>query len=721
MFKGKLFRKIVLLFILMITVYSAVLIVIWSRNDSSAKNKQYDENNRKITENIRTDFDDKLRSLISISDQLMSNESIISFTTQTDDSRYGYDAVYAMKEIRGILTNFSNPDCSIIAVNTYPGIAAGTDSTTIEDYADSLGFDVQSFYSSVNNMPRDIPNVSRISVYEKGLVNNGILIFMNQKTLRGIVSMWVLVDKDYLISDYGLLDDSTLICQYGGKTVFTAGNTLADSDKLLNGNAPKYASPSQMFGDFSIILFPHNYSYFHDNFIMLLTNLIAGIILLIFITLIMNFGFRRIYKPIGEVVGNIKEYDNSNSNDEAQILKENFTNMKIQTNRLNDMISAHNEYQREKALRDILYGAVGKNNLENIVQKYSLEYLSDKITVTVVEFMGLDNIKNIDESLCEYEIKEVIIKYIKNNITFKNKREIFEINSDRFAIITSGYTVYELNGIMIKELGYIEGFYGILLNQFTAECGSIQEIKTAYFDASAKLDYNGMISESSKSNSYYYPFDFEKNLAGYVQQGNKDKVCLLVENIIHKNYQMISSPDRLDEFKSVLAMTVKRIAATCGEHFDESEQQLSNFTNIQNEQELIENFRCIFLQLTEHTEQERIKGGKTLMKNILAYIKNNYQKDISLTDIAQHFNISLGYISRLFRENMDTSFKDYLNRHRIETAKRIISENSAVKLTEVAEMVGFTNAVTFNRVFKKYELIAPSEFRNRISYDDKEE
>ena len=53
---------------------------------------------------------------------------------------------------------------------------------------------------------------------------------------------------------------------------------------------------------------------------------------------------------------------------------------------------------------------------------------------------------------------------------------------------------------------------------------------------------------------------------------------------------------------------------------------------------------------------------------------------------------------------------DYLNRIRIEKAKQLPSETD-ISLTEIAERVGYNNAQSLQRFFKKYETVTPGEWR----------
>lgn len=96
---------------------------------------------------------------------------------------------------------------------------------------------------------------------------------------------------------------------------------------------------------------------------------------------------------------------------------------------------------------------------------------------------------------------------------------------------------------------------------------------------------------------------------------------------------------------------------------------------------------------------------------ILEWIRVNYDKDISSSDIAEHFNYNENYLSRLIRNKTGLGLQKYIAAKKIEKAKEILLDSdSSVK--EVAFCLGFTDDKYFMRVFKNFQGITPTQFRN---------
>lgn len=96
--------------------------------------------------------------------------------------------------------------------------------------------------------------------------------------------------------------------------------------------------------------------------------------------------------------------------------------------------------------------------------------------------------------------------------------------------------------------------------------------------------------------------------------------------------------------------------------------------------------------------------------DIAKYIERHYQEEISLQDIAARFFLSREYIARKFKQEYGVTLLDYLSRFRIEKAKLLL-HNPHLRISQVAEMVGYQDEKYFSKVFKKLEGINPGEFR----------
>ena len=86
---------------------------------------------------------------------------------------------------------------------------------------------------------------------------------------------------------------------------------------------------------------------------------------------------------------------------------------------------------------------------------------------------------------------------------------------------------------------------------------------------------------------------------------------------------------------------------------------------------------------------------------------------LRLKDLADQMNISTHHLSQLLNQEVKLSFFDFINRHRIEEAKKLIDQNGQITLLQVAYDAGFNNKTSFVNAFKKFERMTPSQYREQ--------
>lgn len=95
---------------------------------------------------------------------------------------------------------------------------------------------------------------------------------------------------------------------------------------------------------------------------------------------------------------------------------------------------------------------------------------------------------------------------------------------------------------------------------------------------------------------------------------------------------------------------------------------------------------------------------------VLDYVNDHLADEIYLDALAEKLNLSSGYLSTYFKEKTGSNFVEYVNETRIRKASELLL-NTRSKIQEVAEAVGYRNITSFNRMFKKYTGLSPSEYR----------
>jgi AraC-like DNA-binding protein len=108
------------------------------------------------------------------------------------------------------------------------------------------------------------------------------------------------------------------------------------------------------------------------------------------------------------------------------------------------------------------------------------------------------------------------------------------------------------------------------------------------------------------------------------------------------------------------------------------------------------------------------------MTEIKSRLEETFQKqklflksDLTLKHLADHLNQTTNHLSQVINSQYDMNFYDFVNSHRIQHAKTLISNDQAAKLTSLVISLesGFNSTSTFYSAFKKHTHLTPSQFR----------
>lgn len=109
------------------------------------------------------------------------------------------------------------------------------------------------------------------------------------------------------------------------------------------------------------------------------------------------------------------------------------------------------------------------------------------------------------------------------------------------------------------------------------------------------------------------------------------------------------------------------------------------------------------------------EAGKSnrIISEAKAYIESNFHRDITLEEVSRTINISPYYFSRMFKEETNVTFIEYVTEERIKRAKQLL-EDRQLSIKEVCLESGYGDPNYFSRIFKKAEGVTPTEYRERL-------
>ena len=111
--------------------------------------------------------------------------------------------------------------------------------------------------------------------------------------------------------------------------------------------------------------------------------------------------------------------------------------------------------------------------------------------------------------------------------------------------------------------------------------------------------------------------------------------------------------------------------------------------------------------------EDQVSARNFLVKSALAYIHENFEKKLTIKDVADHVYVSQWHMSKLLNRYTGKNFSELLNTVRVEEAAKLLAD-PALRISDIAEMVGFLDVAHFSRVFRKLNGVSPNQYRNQL-------
>lgn len=471
------------------------------------------------------------------------------------------------------------------------------------------------------------------------------------------------------------------------------------------------------------------YVYYHNentaNFLFIfqiIVMLISLITLSLWLAYIMS---KRLYGPIGDVVSSFQKINTDDFSDEVKYVTDTANRMLKSLNELTEKSKRQISIIKTKFIYDLCIGIVTKNDAQKYIEEYSLKLLNQNHVIILFEISNFVEITEHYDSETYKSIKNDLIEMFLD-VTNGRVCYVFEPEHNRFAFIIDDdikETIKKINEIsssieFADDISIIAAVSGVATD-FT-------QTENLYHDAVYILDncfFAGgtyvytMDNVSQKQNSgLYYPIEIERQIIESMTNSKQSNAISLIEKILDYNLSEGLTKQRQTELKFLLISTINRILGQINQSIDAffgDGTVLYLELSADNDTDFKEKVIDIFKKLGENLPNEDGSDNAKL-KRIVEFIDSNIDKDISLMDLSDYLKLSTWYVSKLFKTIVKQNFKSYVNQRRVEVAKKILIEEPEAMIRDIAVRVGCNNTVTFNRTFKKYTGMSPSEFRQNL-------
>ena len=212
-----------------------------------------------------------------------------------------------------------------------------------------------------------------------------------------------------------------------------------------------------------------------------------------------------------------------------------------------------------------------------------------------------------------------------------------------------------------------------------------------------------------------YPYDKEKLLIYSIVHNDLENSRKYLNEILgHIFFSSVTNLDVIKVRAMELSVMISRAALDGGADrykiSDINEKFISEFFNYHTIEEVCWSLNDILKKFTRETfEFSKIKHVSVISKAV-AYVKSNYMRALTLSEVAGYVFLSPSYFSKIFKREMNCYFKDYVNYIRVEKSKVLLLSDN-MSLVDIADNAGFYDQSYFNKVFKKITGVTPKKFR----------
>lgn len=126
-------------------------------------------------------------------------------------------------------------------------------------------------------------------------------------------------------------------------------------------------------------------------------------------------------------------------------------------------------------------------------------------------------------------------------------------------------------------------------------------------------------------------------------------------------------------------------------------------------------FRCrlteiLILTLRKLAQPQKSRPESEVVIKLLKYVDASYKEKLTLKDFCGRQHYSLSYVSRRFKQETGMTFREYLQKVRVEKCCELLA-GSDMTVSRAAEAVGYEDMQFFHEVFRKYLHMTPKEYR----------
>lgn len=457
-----------------------------------------------------------------------------------------------------------------------------------------------------------------------------------------------------------------------------------------------------------------------------------GILILAFVsgTLLISYFVKRNYKPLKELMELTEAEGDEKHTNEFDLLHSSISRTVKEKKKLENSLEKQKHYIKNNFLERLLHGRVNSDLQPDSLFAYDIDFQYDHFVVVVFYLEEFEDLFEGSEMATEAQMDLAFLMI--QNVMEELSEEAGDMEFARTDDLLVGIlNCEEADGQIEQMTAILEKAYGILEEniyiRFTAGVSRVHRalagLSPAYQEASEALDRKFVQEKDAiicyddlhyDRSGFDYSIEDEQLLMNQIKLGDYIQAKLVADRVLDTNLQERSL--KPGAARLLLLSIVNTVIRASDGQLDEP-AAIDLFSSTNDIHHYREKLNALLLatckQVAEDRQKQREQSGANRISNtVKEYISRNYSDaNLNLNVLAGEMGITSSYLSGAFRLQTGETLLHYLNKIRIDEAKRLLTETEW-NLQKIAKRVGYIDSHALIRSFKKQVGITPGKYRD---------